>query len=162
MSTCNWLDLQTLGSQPIMPKNLPEHWCEVAQETLKHRDTNARRSKVALEAQKQLYREGIYIHTRNAPPRATPGVSPFTPAHKLTIGRLEGAAAVHMSSPAAACFAISERFTYKTPLGFLCNFSRIFSTTLVGKSTEGNRTELGLSIKPWWCLFAAFLSPGLC
>jgi hypothetical protein len=22
MSTCNWLDLQTLGSQPIMPKNL--------------------------------------------------------------------------------------------------------------------------------------------
>ena len=21
MSTCNWLDLQTLGSQPIMPKN---------------------------------------------------------------------------------------------------------------------------------------------
>jgi hypothetical protein len=26
MSTCNRLDLQTLGSQPIMPKNLPEHW----------------------------------------------------------------------------------------------------------------------------------------
>ena len=27
MSTCNWLDLQTLGSQPvIMPKNLPNHW----------------------------------------------------------------------------------------------------------------------------------------
>jgi hypothetical protein len=27
MSTCNWLDLQTLGSQPIsMPKNLPDHW----------------------------------------------------------------------------------------------------------------------------------------
>ena len=25
MSTCNWLDLQTLGSQPIMPKNLPHH-----------------------------------------------------------------------------------------------------------------------------------------
>ena len=26
MSTCNWLDLQTLGSQPnIMPKNLPNH-----------------------------------------------------------------------------------------------------------------------------------------
>ena len=25
MSTCNWLDLQTLGSQPIMPKNLPGH-----------------------------------------------------------------------------------------------------------------------------------------
>jgi hypothetical protein len=25
MSTCNRLDLQTLGSQPIMPKNLPEH-----------------------------------------------------------------------------------------------------------------------------------------
>ena len=26
MSTCNWLDLQTLGSQPvIMPKNLPDH-----------------------------------------------------------------------------------------------------------------------------------------
>ena len=29
MSTCNLLDLQTLGSQPvIMPKNLPEHWLE--------------------------------------------------------------------------------------------------------------------------------------
>ena len=27
MSTCNWLDLQTLGSQPVvMPKNNPDHW----------------------------------------------------------------------------------------------------------------------------------------
>ena len=26
MSTCNRLDLQTLGSQPNMPKNLPDHW----------------------------------------------------------------------------------------------------------------------------------------
>ena len=26
MSTCNRLDLQTLGSQPIMPKNLPGHY----------------------------------------------------------------------------------------------------------------------------------------
>ena len=26
MSTCNRLDLQTLGSQPVMPKNLPGHW----------------------------------------------------------------------------------------------------------------------------------------
>ena len=25
MSTCNWLDLQALGSQPVMPKNLPDH-----------------------------------------------------------------------------------------------------------------------------------------
>ena len=25
MSTCNQLDLQKLGSQPIMPKNLPDH-----------------------------------------------------------------------------------------------------------------------------------------
>ena len=25
VSTCKWLDLQTLGSQPIMPKNLPDH-----------------------------------------------------------------------------------------------------------------------------------------
>ena len=25
MSTCKWLDLQTLGSQPVMPKNLPNH-----------------------------------------------------------------------------------------------------------------------------------------
>jgi hypothetical protein len=24
MSTCNWLDLQTLGFQPIMAKNLPD------------------------------------------------------------------------------------------------------------------------------------------
>ena len=28
MSTCNRLDLQTLRSQPIMPKNLPDHWLE--------------------------------------------------------------------------------------------------------------------------------------
>ena len=29
MSTCTWLDLQTLGSQPIvMPKNLPDHWLQ--------------------------------------------------------------------------------------------------------------------------------------
>ena len=27
MSTCNRLDLETLGSQPVMPKNLPDHWC---------------------------------------------------------------------------------------------------------------------------------------
>ena len=26
MSTCNQLDLQTLGSQPAMPENLPDHW----------------------------------------------------------------------------------------------------------------------------------------
>jgi hypothetical protein len=26
MSTCSQLDLQTLGSQPIMPKNLPDHY----------------------------------------------------------------------------------------------------------------------------------------
>ena len=26
MSTCNRLDLQTRGSQPVMPKNLPDHW----------------------------------------------------------------------------------------------------------------------------------------
>ena len=27
MSTGNWLDLQTLGSQPVMPKVLLDHWC---------------------------------------------------------------------------------------------------------------------------------------
>ena len=27
MSTCNQLDSQTLGSQPIMPKKLPDHCC---------------------------------------------------------------------------------------------------------------------------------------
>ena len=26
MSACNRLDLQKLGSQLIMPKNLPDHW----------------------------------------------------------------------------------------------------------------------------------------
>jgi hypothetical protein len=26
MLTCNKLGLQTIGSQPIMPKNLPDHW----------------------------------------------------------------------------------------------------------------------------------------
>ena len=26
MSTCNRLDLQTLGSQLVMPKSLPDHW----------------------------------------------------------------------------------------------------------------------------------------
>ena len=26
MSTCNRLNLQTLGSQPVMSKNLPDHW----------------------------------------------------------------------------------------------------------------------------------------
>ena len=28
MSTCNRLDLQALGSQPVMPENLPDHWCQ--------------------------------------------------------------------------------------------------------------------------------------
>ena len=31
MSTCSRLDLQTLGSQPIMPKNLPDHCFEVVE-----------------------------------------------------------------------------------------------------------------------------------
>ena len=31
MPTCNQLDLQTLGSQPVMPRNLPNH-CNI----LKH------------------------------------------------------------------------------------------------------------------------------
>ena len=26
MSTCNRVDLQTLGSLPVMPKNVPDHW----------------------------------------------------------------------------------------------------------------------------------------
>ena len=30
MSTCNRLDLQTLGSQPVMPQNLPDRWPEKA------------------------------------------------------------------------------------------------------------------------------------
>jgi hypothetical protein len=30
MSTCNWLDLQSVGSRPIMPKNLPNHWTGAA------------------------------------------------------------------------------------------------------------------------------------
>ena len=29
MSTCNQLDLETLGSQPVMPKNLPGHCKEL-------------------------------------------------------------------------------------------------------------------------------------
>ena len=29
MSTSNRLDSQTLGSQPVMPKNLPDHWSEL-------------------------------------------------------------------------------------------------------------------------------------
>ena len=28
MSTCNRLDLQALGSQPVLPKNLPDHWSD--------------------------------------------------------------------------------------------------------------------------------------
>ena len=31
MSTCNRLDLQTLGSQPLVPKNLPDHWSTSAE-----------------------------------------------------------------------------------------------------------------------------------
>ena len=31
MSTCNRLDLQTIGSQPIMTKNLPNHCFEYPQ-----------------------------------------------------------------------------------------------------------------------------------
>ena len=29
MSTCNLLDLQTLGSQPVTPRNLPDHWTDL-------------------------------------------------------------------------------------------------------------------------------------
>jgi hypothetical protein len=31
MSICNWLDLQTLGSQPVMPKILPDHYTQLPQ-----------------------------------------------------------------------------------------------------------------------------------
>ena len=34
MSTYNRLDLQTLGSQPVMPKNLPDH-CPTVIKTIK-------------------------------------------------------------------------------------------------------------------------------
>ena len=30
MSTCNRMDLQTLGSQPVVPKNLPNHCPEIS------------------------------------------------------------------------------------------------------------------------------------
>ena len=33
MSACNWLDLESLGSQPSMPKNLPEHCLEATSRT---------------------------------------------------------------------------------------------------------------------------------
>ena len=33
LSTYNRLDLQTLGSQPVMPKNLPGHWSTGTKET---------------------------------------------------------------------------------------------------------------------------------
>ena len=39
MSTCDWLDLETLGSRPIVPNNLPRHWCEWVLEIKKHRIT---------------------------------------------------------------------------------------------------------------------------
>ena len=34
MSACNRPDLQTLGSQPIMPKNLPDHWSRLTNNRL--------------------------------------------------------------------------------------------------------------------------------
>ena len=36
MSTCNRFDLQTLGSQPVMPKNLPDHWTVIIYPSLPH------------------------------------------------------------------------------------------------------------------------------
>ena len=40
MSTCNGLDLQTLGSQHIMSNNLPGHWEEEEEEEyIVHIDT---------------------------------------------------------------------------------------------------------------------------
>ena len=36
MSTCNQLDLQTLGSQPVMSKNLPDHCLQVKQLEMCH------------------------------------------------------------------------------------------------------------------------------
>ena len=40
MSICNRVDLQTLGSQPVITKNLPNHWQRVmkahAQEVFGH------------------------------------------------------------------------------------------------------------------------------
>jgi hypothetical protein len=38
MSTCNWLHLQTLESQPVMPKNLPDHWL-LLHSILRHLDS---------------------------------------------------------------------------------------------------------------------------
>jgi hypothetical protein len=36
MSTCHWLDLQTLGPQPIMPENLPNHWLHMNKLSLRN------------------------------------------------------------------------------------------------------------------------------
>ena len=38
MWTCNRLDLQTLGSEPVMPKNLPDHWSDVRSLEIFHQE----------------------------------------------------------------------------------------------------------------------------
>ena len=47
MSTCNRLDLQTLGSQPLVSKNLPDHWWRLSQ---------GRRDKADVHGCSQLFR----------------------------------------------------------------------------------------------------------
>ena len=61
---CNRLDLQTLGSQPVMPKNLPDHWCKIP--CLFDQATSRRRSddlhaKLLLTSGNTIYYVLLYI-----------------------------------------------------------------------------------------------------
>jgi hypothetical protein len=78
MSTCNRLELQTLGSQPIMPKNLPDHWMvhyslkhihdsskvEILEPNLPHGQTSCRRLQIHTQNTLELEAElGIANNT---------------------------------------------------------------------------------------------------
>ena len=98
MSTCNWLDLQTLGSRLIMPKNLPDQWSDWAHpldnEHLYHRFMEG-------------WFSSLFFPSRTSGPRK----SGLITLHVTKLGRIEGV--MHMNR--TACWGQSQH-VYKMDL----------------------------------------------
>jgi hypothetical protein len=69
MSTCNRLDLQPLGSQPAMPKNLPDHWTRLINQFVFWNET-------VIEPQDEERRIGVRIMRRSLRPSTQIATSP--------------------------------------------------------------------------------------
>ena len=54
ITTCHWLDLETLGFRPVMPTHVPGHWSEAYEGFGRNMDT-------VMTIRKQTYYGHVYI-----------------------------------------------------------------------------------------------------